>query len=770
MIVAMGTGSVSALASSTADSRRLSRLLALSLWVAYLLCLSATGMGVHVGEATVRPEHVGVLLLIPLILAGGELPAQPRRIVFVGLGVWVACCALSSVFVAVIPLQSLYIVGLIIASLIAFSLTLHARVEKTLLIEVGTWVIAALSAISLVAYLVAGTAEPGQLLVTVDSDGTTKRLVGLAFEANIMGSFTALWVGLVVYYRASLTVGAKIATSIIVMASILTLTRAAWIALALTLLYALVVSWRSRAAWIAAALAIVVGGTATIAILMSSSDSGVWLDRLKTLVDLGSGTGAFRVISWGLALHDLATSGSWLIGMGTNSFRQRHVEELSTKSIDYLSNAWLAQLHDSGIIGFLGIVVALVALWIGTQRRRDALPLFATLGITAALTNPLWFAYPWVFMALLDFTPPPLDRDLRRARVYPIARVAHVERLAAFVPGDLLYTRHREDWDPQLAANTPGVARLSTRQIFSRAWRGDYDTVEVPEPLAVGLTPQLLGLVAIVRIRNLVRAHPVRLVSYAIENLDQAQKVADRTRLPKWLVQPVLRLCWAFILSGMSRVAFGTHGAMENYRACVGRGWDRITRHTRLQLFPALPAAASNIGPKAPLQACFLGGFQRHKGIAQVMTAWPLVQDALPGAQLVILGQGQDAAEVQKFAREHPSVTLHLSPARSLIRATLSASVALVLLSRRTPTFREQVGLPIVEGLEHGCEIVTTRETGIAGWLLDHGHTLVDSPESAHEVAQAIIHALTSGRTPQEIVSVLPAEDARAAADRWLFE
>ena len=62
-----------------------------------------------------------------------------------------------------------------------------------------------------------------------------------------------------------------------------------------------------------------------------------------------------------------------------------------------------------------------------------------------------------------------------------------------------------------------------------------------------------------------------------------------------------------------------------------------------------------------------------------------------------------------------------------------------------------------------------TSETGLAGWLADHGHQVLPPGAGPAEVAEAIRQALTGSLTPQQILSTLPAVDGRLAADAWLF-
>jgi glycosyltransferase involved in cell wall biosynthesis len=97
------------------------------------------------------------------------------------------------------------------------------------------------------------------------------------------------------------------------------------------------------------------------------------------------------------------------------------------------------------------------------------------------------------------------------------------------------------------------------------------------------------------------------------------------------------------------------------------------------------------------------------------------------------------------------------------------------LASQPTAGWREQVGLPIVEGLAHGCRVVTTDQTGLAGWLREHadrGHRVVPAGGSGADLAAAVLAALTTptGDGPGSVLADLPVRDGRLAADDWLFE
>ena len=115
---------------------------------------------------------------------------------------------------------------------------------------------------------------------------------------------------------------------------------------------------------------------------------------------------------------------------------------------------------------------------------------------------------------------------------------------------------------------------------------------------------------------------------------------------------------------------------------------------------------------------------------------------------------------------------LVIDPPRSEIHRHLRSASVLALPSRPTASWREQIGLPIVEGLAHGCNIVTTSETGLAGWLTEHGHNVVAPGAGVSALADSVLHALHKqgdGGTAVGVVADLPAVDGRLAADAWMF-
>ena len=352
-------------------------------------------------------------------------------------------------------------------------------------------------------------------------------------------------------------------------------------------------------------------------------------------------------------------------------------------------------------------------------------------------------------------------RTRSRVRIYHQVRSAHLERAAQLPQATLLFAHKRYDFAEELAADLDLVQARSWRA----AWwllRNPVETLEINEPLmlvaARSTAIALLGVWA----RLLLGGPRTRIVSYAIENLDPATSPAQgRRRLRRQLDLLLSRFIWR----STDRIAYGTASAQRLYaKSFPGKHAPEQT------LIWALPAPATpRHGVKRPGQALFLGAFSERKGLPQLLDAWPRVIDTLRDAKLELVGKGALEPLVAQQVSTSPGMALKVDPPRTEIRQCLDAAQVLVLPSQPTKTWREQVGLPIVEGLSYGCTIVTTTETGLADWLQDHGHQVIDASAGPTELADAMCRALAAPLDPEQVISELPADDGRLAADRWLF-
>jgi len=193
----------------------------------------------------------------------------------------------------------------------------------------------------------------------------------------------------------------------------------------------------------------------------------------------------------------------------------------------------------------------------------------------------------------------------------------------------------------------------------------------------------------------------------------------------------------------------------------------------RARLFEALPSSCACLidasETKSPNLVTFVGSFVERKGIRELMDSWDELHSLDPDARLAVMGKGRLESEVREWARGREDISLSLDPPRAEIHETLRRSSVLVLLSQTHRYWREQLGLPILEGLSHGCEIVATSETGIAQWLQEHGHSVLPPGASPQVTAVGIRGALQRAPTRDGSLRDLPSTDRRISADRWMM-
>lgn len=353
----------------------------------------------------------------------------------------------------------------------------------------------------------------------------------------------------------------------------------------------------------------------------------------------------------------------------------------------------------------------------------------------------------------------------QHVRLYDQVRSVHLERAHELDPAAIVYRVKRYDFDPELAeglelaqAGTGAAARIAMRSRITR--------VEVDEPLYLDSLPRTAAVLAVLAVKHAFGAPRAEVATYAIENLDPF--AARPPRLRSRVRRMLERILAGYVWHRLDTVVYGTSGARDLYG-------DRFTRRPHRQLtVEALPSpcpcALGSTIPRDPDGVLFLGSFSPRKGFGDVLAAWPAIRSRRPGATLTLIGSGGMLEQAEAAAAADPSIRLLVDPPREDIHAELLRAHVLVLPSRRIGGWREQVGLPLVEALAHGCDVVTTSETGIAEFLIDTGHLVLPGDADAARIADGVDAALGRHRTADEIRATLPPVDGRLAAGRALFE
>lgn len=353
-----------------------------------------------------------------------------------------------------------------------------------------------------------------------------------------------------------------------------------------------------------------------------------------------------------------------------------------------------------------------------------------------------------------------------RVRAYHQARTAHLERMADESDVTLLYQKRRYDFHEDIALTLDAREVTVWRAVRALA-RRNIRTLEVTEPTYLPGVRLAAACILAVRLNQVLGFPRTRVISYAIGNTDPRVdfRPAAARHLPGYFMNRVLaHALWHTI----DRVAFGTDAASAAYHEV----FRRAPAHQRRRIVPALPSPCACMLSSAPSQAerrgvVFLGALVQRKGFGLLIEAW---RSADMRTTLTIIGKGEGETEARNLAASDSRVHVMIDPPRDAVHVALRRASVLVMPSQPSSRWREQVGLPIVEALSHGCTVVTTDETGLADWLASHGHRVIHGRSQSDTLARALRSVALNPLPPSEVLATLPSIDGRAAAQSWLEE
>lgn len=348
-------------------------------------------------------------------------------------------------------------------------------------------------------------------------------------------------------------------------------------------------------------------------------------------------------------------------------------------------------------------------------------------------------------------------------RVMPELRSQRISVDPLLTPGVNLY--FSGNFDVVGIDVPPNFHRVSLLGAMWRIAVSRAPVLELPEPLWARFLPKNICLALAWTVSGLVRGRWRRARTYAIENNSPLTALfGDRTVPPP--LAAVLRVALGLLVRSMyEKIAFGTDGAATSYRTLPGVG--RMEQRTFLEL----PSRPAHPDPRIPTcsSAVFVGHLSERKGVPVLLEAWTLVETRRPELHLHVVGSGPLEAQAASWAQDRPRTrTFHGHLPRHAVLELLPTVSALVAPSIRWGRWREQVGLQIPEALEVGLTVVTTTETGLAPWLRDHGHQVVETPLTPGALADALVRALDDPLPRQQVLDSLPVDFPRQEADRWL--
>jgi glycosyltransferase involved in cell wall biosynthesis len=149
---------------------------------------------------------------------------------------------------------------------------------------------------------------------------------------------------------------------------------------------------------------------------------------------------------------------------------------------------------------------------------------------------------------------------------------------------------------------------------------------------------------------------------------------------------------------------------------------------------------AARVGVRATVPAVlFAGRLTRQKGVHVLLACWPLVTRAIPGAQLLIAGDGPERAALERTAPDGVAFTGHLS-LTELGQLAGSPWVQVV------PSVGfEPFGLVAAEAMMRGMPVVATRSGGLAEVVVNGETGTLVPPNDADALAAALVELLRDG-------------------------
>lgn len=325
--------------------------------------------------------------------------------------------------------HSLLAAGLLGFGALAYVATVVAVSDRDRLRVASRWflgfvAVAAASGIALLAAHYVSSFAWG--ITRVDTLRGFPAIQGFAHEHNVFGSTCAAGaLAFIVLWRERIPLfSARISSAcawILLAGLLLSLSRGAWVGFGAGLAaYSLAKPRTGRSllafgvsscvvALMLAATATAVGPSARIA--YTGGQTAVTIgSQASAALSFSTSTGARRLVEWKGALHEVQSSP--LVGLGTNSWGDRHLEQTRFGSIPAFLGNWLIRtLYDSGVIG-LGLLLWFLSwiAWPGSQVRRARGEsagvarafVFASVALLVAYlaTDALLLIWPWLLFGL----------------------------------------------------------------------------------------------------------------------------------------------------------------------------------------------------------------------------------------------------------------------------------------------------------------------------------------------------------------------------------
>lgn len=160
----------------------------------------------------------------------------------------------------------------------------------------------------------------------------------------------------------------------------------------------------------------------------------------------------------------------------------------------------------------------------------------------------------------------------------------------------------------------------------------------------------------------------------------------------------------------------------------------------------------------------------RHKGYDRLLEIWPVVQQRVPGAQLLIAGRGDDADRLKQKATAlgvSSSVWFTGSIDEADLPATYRLADVFCLVSDKGPNRGEGIPLTPLEAMASGVPILVGDEDGSLEAVDGDRNGFVVSPRDPNQMENALVKLLTE---PASDKAHRQMEARRVAEERFSYQ
>ncbi|MHA4848180.1 O-antigen ligase family protein [Rhodococcus sp. MSC1_016] len=226
------------------------------------------------------------------------------------------------------------------------------------------------------------------------------RASGIAFEANILAGICAIWLLIAITSTTKLHWVVWVTILVGSGVTIMTNTRAAVIAVVVGALIFFTFRGRKVGRVLPVLLAVATGAWAVR--LFDPETYEQIVGKLSNF-RFDNDTAVYRYDVWDIASSE-PQGWSILLGMGTNSYGQRHLDptDLTHQKAAYIGNLPLQTYYDVGIVGVVILAVAVFLVWRrgSSHSRQRRLAILTGFLIISTACSPFFFAYFWLMIAL----------------------------------------------------------------------------------------------------------------------------------------------------------------------------------------------------------------------------------------------------------------------------------------------------------------------------------------------------------------------------------